>query len=186
VSLSLHRDAVREIPDLVTGSLHLVAITAEMLRADERGDRATLETLIDASLTTEWPPVDWEPHVFGFIFRQFEISPHTLGWHRYMVLHERFGMKRTLVGSIGAFPKHFGEVEMGYSTLPGYQRRGFATAAGRELVRFLFTQEGVRSVSAQTYTHLPESVKVMERCGLTYDGDGDEPHSIRYRLKKES
>jgi RimJ/RimL family protein N-acetyltransferase len=174
----------RVIPDLIVGNLHLVAITEEMLRADERGDRAALSALIGAKLTAEWPPVDWEPHVFTFIFRQFQESPHTRGWHRYMVLHERFGLKRTLVGSMGAFPKHFGEVEIGYSTLPGFQRRGFATAGAKAMVEFLFSLETVRSVSAQTYRHLPESIKVMERCGLTYDGDGDEPNTIRYRRRK--
>ena len=174
----------REIPDLVAGNLHLVAITEEMLRADERRDRSALSALIDAKLTAEWPPVDWEPHVFTFIFRQFQESPHTHGWHRYMVLHERFGLKRTLVGSIGAFPKHFGDVEMGYSTLPEFQRRGFATAAAQAMVEFLFSLEAVRSVSAQTYRHLPESIKVMERCGLTYDGDGDERDTIRYRRRR--
>jgi RimJ/RimL family protein N-acetyltransferase len=174
----------RVIPDLIVGNLHLVAITDEMLRADEGGDRAALASLIDAKLTAGWPPVDWEPHVFTFIFRQFAESPYTRGWHRYMVLQERFGWKRTLVGSIGAFPKHFGDVEMGYSTLPEFQRRGFATKAAQTMVEFLFAQESVRSVSAQTYRHLPESIKVMERCGLTYDGDGDERDTVRYRRRR--
>jgi RimJ/RimL family protein N-acetyltransferase len=72
-------------------------------------------------------------------------------------------------------------VEIGYSTLPQFQRRGIATAAAQALVDWLLTRDGVRSVSAQTFRRLPESIKVMERCGLTYDGDGDEPGSVRYR-----
>jgi RimJ/RimL family protein N-acetyltransferase len=48
-------------------------------------------------------------------------------------------------------------------------------------VEYLFTRDDVRSVSAQTYRRLPESIKVMERCGLTYDSEGDEPGMVRYR-----
>jgi RimJ/RimL family protein N-acetyltransferase len=49
------------------------------------------------------------------------------------------------------------------------------------LVEWLLGLEGVQSVSAQTYPSIPESVKVMERCGMTFVGDGDEPGTLRYR-----
>ncbi len=180
----IFRQVQREIPDMQTGPLLLVAITPAMMAADQRGDLQELARLVDAKITGEWPPSDWEPHVFDFILKQYANEPQTLGWHRYVVLVERFGFKRTLVGAAGAFPKQFGDVEIGYSTLPEFQRRGYATAAARKIVEYLFTLETVRSVSAQTYRHLPESIKVMERCGLTYDGDGDERDTIRYRRRR--
>jgi len=36
-------------------------------------------------------------------------------------------------------------------------------------------------VSAQTYPSLPESIKVMERCGMEFVGVGDDPGTVRYR-----
>jgi RimJ/RimL family protein N-acetyltransferase len=48
-------------------------------------------------------------------------------------------------------------------------------------VEWLLGLEGVRSVSAQAYLRVPESIKVMERCGMRLVGDGDEPGTVRYR-----
>jgi len=167
--------------DLRVGRLRLVAITPEMLEVEQRESAVELARLLGAKLTAEWPPLDWEPHVFAFILRQYADHPETLGWHRYVVLSDNLGLTRTLVGAVGGFPKQWGDVEIGYSTLPQFQRRGIATAAAQALVEWLLTRDGVRSVSAQTFGRLPESIKVMERCGLTYEGEGDEPGMVRYR-----
>ena len=167
--------------DLRVGRLRLVAITPEMLEVEQRESAVELARLLGAKLTAEWPPLDWEPHVFAFILRQYAEHPETLGWHRYVVLSDALGLTRTLVGAVGGFPKQWGDVEIGYSTLPQFQRRGIATAAAQALVEWLLTRDGVRSVSAQTFRRLPESIKVMERCGMAYESEGDEPGMVRYR-----
>jgi len=167
--------------DLRAGSLRLVAISAEMLRADEACDWPKLERMVRAKVTAEWPPAEWEPHVYKFILKQYEELPETMGWHRYMVLCDGLGMSRTLVGAVGAFPKPDGEAEIGYSTLPGFQRRGFATAAARAITEWLLQQEGVASVTACTFPQMSESIKVMERCGMSYAGAGDEPGTVKYQ-----
>ena len=167
--------------DLRTGPLRMVAITNAMLQAEQALDWPLLSRLLGARLTSEWPPEHWEPHVLRFILKQNDELPHTFGWHRYVVLTDALGRGRTLVGAVGAFPKAGGDVEIGYSTLPHFQRRGYATACARTLVEWLLQQEDVASVSAQTFPHLPESIKVMERCGMSYAGEGDEPGTVRYQ-----
>jgi RimJ/RimL family protein N-acetyltransferase len=87
----------------------------------------------------------------------------------------------TLSGAVGGFPKPQGDAEIGYSTLPGFQRKGYGTEAAQALVDWLLRQETVRSVSAQTFPSLPESIKVMERCGMTFVGPGDDEGTVRYR-----
>lgn len=169
------------LADLRVARLRLVAITTEMLEAEQRESSLELARLVGARLTVEWPPLDWQPHVFRFILQQYENYPDTQGWHRYVVLNDGLGLTRTLVGAVGGFPRQWGDVEIGYSTLPQFQRRGIATAAAQALVEWLLTRDGVRSVSAQTFSRLPESIKVMERCGMVYDGEGDEAGSVRYR-----
>lgn len=172
---------LRRTADLRTARLRLVAITPAMLKADEAGG-ATFELLaklLGAEVTAEWPPEHWEPHVLHFIEKQFEEEPRTRGWHRYVLLPK--GRGYTLIGAVGAFPKLEGDAEIGYSTLPAFQRQRYATEAARALVEWLLRQKDVRSVSAQTYAALPESVKVMERCGMTFVGDGDDPGTVRYR-----
>ena len=172
------------VADLKAGNLRLVAITTEMLEAEHSSDMAELGGLLRARLTTEWPPVEWEPHVYRIIQKQYDEWPDSFGWHRYVVLDGGLGRPRTLVGAIGGFPRAQGDVEIGYSTLPGFQRRGYATASAQRLVEWLLAQDGVRSVSAQTYPRMMESIKVMERCGMTFVGDGDDSGTVRYRRER--
>lgn len=170
------------VADLKAGSLRLVAITPEMMLAEQQRDleHRELRHLLGAHLTEEWPPEHWEPHVYEFILKQYEEHPETLGWHRYVLLEDA-PTQYTLIGAVGGFPKAEGDVEIGYSTLPAFQRRGYGTAAAKALVGWLLERKGVRSVSAQTFVRMPESVKVMERCGMEPVGIGDDPETVRYR-----
>ena len=175
----------RRVGDLKTARLRLVAITPAMLKADEAAD-GSLAKILDAKVTADWPPEHWEPHVYHFIQKQYEEEPRTRGWHRYVLLTEGRGsvLRHTLIGAVGAFPKLEGDAEIGYSTVPSYQRQGYATEAARALVEWLLTQKDVKSVSAQTYPSLPESIKVMERCGLTYVGPGEDDGTLRYQRRR--
>ena len=178
--------ARRDGDDLKTQRLRLVSITPAMLAADKAGSSALAKAL-GAAVTAEWPPEHWEPHVYEFIEKQYVEEPRTRGWNRYVLLPKESGWAKgyTLIGAVGGFPKAEGDVEIGYSTVPRYQRMGYGSEAARALVGWLLTQEGVRSVSAQTYPRLPESIKVMERCGMQYVGDGDDPGTVRYRRMRE-
>lgn len=175
----------RRVRDLTTQRLRLVPITPAMLKADEAAD-GSLGKMLSAEVTAEWPPEHWEPHVYHFIEKQYEDERRTRGWHRYVLLpNGRGGAKPyTLIGAVGGFPKFEGDVEIGYSTLPTYQRRGYATEAARALTEWLLTQKDVKSVSAQTYLRLPESIKVMERCGMEYVGPGEEEGTVRYQRRR--
>jgi RimJ/RimL family protein N-acetyltransferase len=166
------------IRDLKTERLRLVAITPALLKADEAGD-GTLAGMLGAEVTAEWPPEHWEPHVYHFVEKQYVEDPRTRGWHRYVVLQN--GRRSTVIGAVGGFPKPEGDVEIGYSTLPGFQRKGYGTEAARALVEWLLKQKDVRSVSAQAYPSLPESIKVMERCGMQFAGPGEDEETVRYR-----
>lgn len=168
----------RRVGDLKTARLRLVAITPAMLKADEAAD-GSLAKLLGAEVTADWPPEHWEPHVYHFIQKQYEDEPRTRGWHRYVLLPK--GSSWILIGAVGAFPKLEGDAEIGYSTVPSYQRKGYGTEGARALVEWLLTQKDVRSVSAQTYPSLPESIKVMQRCGMTYVGPGEDEGTVRYQ-----
>lgn len=171
----------RGIADLKTQRLRLVAITPAMLKADEAAD-GTLAAVLNAEVTREWPPEHWEPHVYHFIEKQYVEDPRTRGWHRYVLLPN--GRSSTLIGAVGGFPKLEGDAEIGYSTLPSFQRRGFGTEAAKALVEWLLTRKTVQSVSAQTYPRLTESIKVMGRCGMTYVGPGEDEGTVRYRRER--
>lgn len=169
--------------DIVTPRLTLVAITPEMLLSEKNGD-GRLGELIQCAVPANWPPEHWEPHVFDFLLKQLADHPEQLGWNRYVSFVPEDG-RRTLIGTLGAFSKAAGasECEIGYSILPPYEGRGFATEGARGLIDRLHRDAGIVSVIAHTFPSLPGSIRVMEKCGLVFDGEGEEAGTVRYRLQ---
>lgn len=178
----MSQEVLREI---MTSRLSLISITPEMIRCEQAGD-GRLGRLTGCTVSSAWPPEHWEPHVFVFLLRQFEEHPEQVGWHRYVGLREEDG-GRTLIGALGAFstPGRPWECEIGYGVLPDYQRRGYATEGTRALIEYLRGCEGVTSVIAHTFPALTESVRVMEKCGMRFDGEGAEAGTVRYRRDLE-
>ena len=164
--------------DIFTERLRLVAITPTMLNS-EASDSTSLSFLIKAKVPSLWPPEHWEPHVFDFIQKQYRDSPETLGWHRYVVMQSA---PATLVGTLGAFPKGRTEAEVGYSILEPWRCMGLATEGLRALIAELLKSNRLESIVAQSFPWLLPSIRVMEKCGLTLAGPGDDEGSVRYRL----
>jgi [ribosomal protein S5]-alanine N-acetyltransferase len=162
-------------PDILTERLRLVAITPRLLRAD----LSTLSQLVRADVPASWPPEHWEPHVFDLLEQQYLTTPITLAWNRYIVLR---GESPILIGSIGAFAKPEAEAEVGYSVLLPWQCRGFATESLRALLPAILQSNSVQTISAHTFPHLIASVRVLEKCGFTLIGPGQEEGTIRYQL----
>jgi [ribosomal protein S5]-alanine N-acetyltransferase len=169
--------------DIVTSRLNLITATPAIVRSEQVGDNR-LGELIECTIPTNWPLTDWEPHVFDFLLRQFDQHPDQIGWCRYVALPSSGG-SRTLIGTVGAFTKPAapGEAEIGYSVLPQFEGRGFATEAAKAIIDFLRGDERITSIIAHTFPSIPGSIKVMEKCGMTYDGDGEEAGTMRYRLR---
>lgn len=171
--------------EILTPRLALIPITPESVRAEQgaNGDFHLLSEVIGCTITREWPPIHWEPHVLTFILDQFANHPDQIGWHRYVALPDPNG-SRTLIGCLGAFAKEpFETCEIGYGILPSFEGRGYATEGTRALINHLRTDTRITSFIAHTFPSLPSSIRVMEKCGMVFDGDGEEPGSIRYRLR---
>jgi ribosomal-protein-alanine N-acetyltransferase len=169
--------------DIVTPRLSLIATTPEMLMSEKNGD-GRLGELIQCVIPANWPLKDWEPHVFDFLLAQLAEHPEQLGWPRYVSFVPPGG-RRTLIGTLGAFTKAGcpSECEIGYSILAPYEGRGFATEGVKALIDYLRGDERIESVIAHTFPSIPASIRVMEKCGMVFDGDGEEAGTIRYRLR---
>jgi ribosomal-protein-alanine N-acetyltransferase len=170
------------LDDLHTPRLALIAIMPAFLISEKLADQK-LSALIGCALPPNWPPVDWEPHVLDILLAQYERSPEQISWHRYVAFLNRDGT-RTLIGMVGAFWRETSptECEIGYSILPPYGRQGLATEAARALIQLVRRDLRVKSVIAHTFPELTGSIRVMEKCGLVFDGAGEEERTIRYRL----
>ncbi|HXC95799.1 MAG TPA: GNAT family protein [Edaphobacter sp.] len=175
---------LQECGDIVTSRLILIAITPETIQSEKTGDNR-LGELIGCTIPANWPPVDWEPHVLDFFLTLFDQHPNQIGWFRYVALPFSDGF-RTLIGTVGGGfikPEAPHEAEFGYAVLPQFEGRGFTTEAAKAMVEFFRNNERINSLIAHTFPSIPASIRVMEKCGMTYDGEGKDPGTIRYRLQ---
>ncbi len=162
------------IPDIVTPRLRLVAIVPALLRVEGE----TLGKRVGAEVPAIWPPEHWEPHVFDFFEELYSRAPYAMAWSRYVVTRTE---PSTLIGTLGGFPRTETEAEVGYSILPPWQRLGLATEGLLALMDEIRRRESVETFTAQTYPHLVASVRVLEKCGFTLAGAGDDEGTVRYR-----
>ncbi len=173
------------IQELLTPRLALIPITPSTIRIEQcaNGDFSKLGQKIGCIVHTEWPPQHWEPHVLTFMLEQFSASPDQIGWHRYVALRNLNG-SRTLIGCLGAFARNVSvsSCEIGYSILPSFERRGYATEAAEAHIHYLRHDRRITRIIAHTFPYLKGSIRVMEKCGMVFDGDGEEPGTIRYSL----
>jgi RimJ/RimL family protein N-acetyltransferase len=171
--------------DILTSRLVLIALTPESVLAEQAsaGDYRSFGTLIGCNIHPEWPPIHWEPHVFDFFLKQFSEHSEQIGWNRYVALPQTDGT-RTLIGALGAFGKKdsAGVCEIGYGILPSFEGKGYATEGMLAVIDLLRRAESVKTVIAHTFPSLQRSIRVMEKCGLTFNGTGEEEGTIRYRM----
>lgn len=169
--------------DKVTSRLRLIAITPDMLRSEQTRDGRFGE-LIGCAVPANWPPKDWEPHVHEILLRQYERYPEQVAWQRYVALTRADG-RPLLIGSVGAFWRQEAptECEVGWSILPPHEGQGLATEAARALIAIVREDARITSVVAHTFPELAGSVRVMEKCGMRFDGAGEEAGTVRYRLR---
>ena len=136
-----------------------VPATPELIDA-ERRDPAELAAALGAELPADWPPEFHDPNALRYS-REALSEPRSAGWW----LHY-FVAGPALVG-VGGFkgPPDDGAVEVGYSIVPSAQRRGYATAAVRELITS-GRERGATRVRAETLPTLSPSIRVLEKLGF--------------------
>ena len=169
---------------LQTERLELIAANREIVHAD-RYARNQLDGLLGARVPGAWPPPLNDNSTLEWILNFIDTHPGATGWSMwYFILSAPARVAVGLGGFKGA-PAEDGSVEVGYSLLEEYQRNGYATEATNELVRWAFGHPGVRQVTAETYPHLKQSIRVLEKSGFSYIGESIETLTIRFALTRE-
>jgi len=162
---------------IVTPRLRLVPATPELVDAELR-DPAEMAALIGVTVPPDWPPLHVDRDVLLWA-RERLADPISHGWLLHYIVHDG-----TLAGSCGyTGPPTDGQVEIGYSVVPSFQRRGIASEAAAGLVDEAW-RRGVVRVFAQT---LPPpdgdaSIAVLRRLGFT-DAPAREPGAAGYVLE---
>ncbi len=157
-----------------TSRLEFVPVTAELIRL-EIGNPARLGQALAAVVPAAWPPESVRDILESFV-QELEEDPNTKGFSGYYWLSTEETRRPTLIGS-GGFkgkPDADGTVEVGYSVLPEFQNKGYATEALQGLVSWALSQKSVLHVIAEAFPHNIPSVRVLTKCSFVEVGDGSE------------
>lgn len=165
---------------IATARLDLVPLTAECLAAAP-ADRETVARAVGAIVPESWPPEHYDQDSLDFMKREREENP--AAWPlRCIVLREPEPVVAGVVGCMT--PNDAGEVLIGYSVLPEYQRRGYASEALAAVMEWALRDRRVTAIVGDTYPELVASVRTMESCGLRFAGPGPEERTVRYRFER--
>ena len=172
-----------ESPRLRTTRLELVAATLPMAIA-ERDDRGSLERDYQIRLALPWPPPLNDEASLAWSISVLREANGATGWgFWYFTIPPTDESEPLLAIGNGGFkggPDALGTVEIGYSVLEEYQRRGYASEAVEALVAWAFLQRGVRRIVAETYPVLIGSIGVLLKTGFRQVGLGPEEGVIRF------
>ncbi len=166
----------------VTERLHLLPATLAHIEAELESTRA-IGRMLRADIPEGWPPGDYDRGAIHYFRERFLQDANLAGWLVwYGILLQ--GRRRIAVGAAGFFgpPNAEGEVEIGYSVVAKYRRRGVAGELVAGLMQRLSQFPEVRRVIAHTRPDNQASVRVLERLGFRCEGEGAVPDSIRYAL----
>ncbi|MBV9104293.1 MAG: GNAT family N-acetyltransferase [Candidatus Eremiobacteraeota bacterium] len=174
------RDALR----LRTERLELVAATLEMARANGN-DPAELAHLLTAALPSEWPPPLNDRESAQWLIERLSHEPSAVGWLMWFFVRED-AESRIVIGN-GGFKGRpvLGTIEVGYSIVPEFQRKGYASEAVGALLEWAFFQAPVVRVIAETLPDLVPSQRLLRKLGFRAAGAGSEAGIIRFELSKE-
>jgi RimJ/RimL family protein N-acetyltransferase len=164
---------------MITDRLELRLGTADAFRV-AIVDRQSLARVLGVNVPDSWPVEHYDDGVRDWCLASLAADPQTVWLLRYLILRET----NTLIGTCGAFQPDEKSVMIGYSILPEHRRRGYASEAAKALIEFAFAHDEIERVIADTYPELAASIGVMEKCGLTFLGDGDGERVIRYELRR--
>lgn len=170
---------------IITPRMHLVPATVELLQAELRG-AASLSAFIGAYVPADWPPLLYDQQAIRWTIDQLSRPGADGRWYtHYFVLQSRSSAPDVVVG-VGGYtgpPDPAGVVEIGYSILGAYHRKGLATEAAAGLTQNAFLK-GAKVVAAHTREADPASAGVLITNGFRLVGGDPEAGTTRFEVTK--
>jgi len=165
---------------LATARLDLVPATVARLRAELRSGAALAEAL-GARVPPEWPPDLYDRAAAEWWLVALERGDEPGCWGPYYFVLRGAEGSRVAVG-VGGFKgaPSGGAVEIGYSVLAPWQRRGLASEAVGGFLSLAFASRCVARVVAETLPELAASIAVLRRHGFAAAGPGAEAGVVRF------
>jgi RimJ/RimL family protein N-acetyltransferase len=165
--------------------LRLVAASTSLVQKDLAGpDQLALG--LGVSVPDNWPPELYDRRAMQYAAQQLaDFREHR--WSFWYLVSRR-AEEEVLVGICGfrGSPDAGGSVELGYSILSQFRNQGFATEAVGRLLAWAFSHGAIMEVSAETFPHLTQSIRVLEKNGFTLTGKGSERGVVRYAVQRSN
>jgi [ribosomal protein S5]-alanine N-acetyltransferase len=172
---------------IATPRLILLAATCETMDAAAADDPAALSRGLSVQVPGDWPPrIDDDGRMakegFKYVRDTLKRDPSLVGWWGWWVVLPE--PAPVLIGAVSTKgpPDGEGTVEVSYGIVDSHQGKGYATEAVAALVKWVRENGPVKRIVAETYPHLAASIAVMEKCGMSFLGEGSEPGTVRYAL----
>jgi 3-deoxy-D-manno-octulosonic acid kinase len=185
VGRTAETEARRPLRALESKRLTLIAASSDLIAADLAGAGVFADAL-GADVPSEWPPAFFGGSVMRAAQAQL-LNPAERGWSVWYLLDAE--TTRPAVIGMCQFkgrPDATGSVEIAYAILDRYRARGYATEAVARLIEWAFGHQNVVQVTAETLPHLRNSIRVLEKVGMTSVGAGSEHGVVRYAVRKGS
>ena len=156
---------------VLTTRLELIAATAETVSL-ELHNIEQFATALGVPVPSSWPPPLNDEGSQRWYLEMLQRHPSAVGWGLWYLIRRE--PTRELVGVAGFKGRPAdGSCEIGYSLVPSFHGSGYATEASRELIRWALSHGDVERVTSETLPDLIDSIRVMEKCGMRFIGDGN-------------
>jgi [ribosomal protein S5]-alanine N-acetyltransferase len=168
-----------------TPRLRLVPATPAHLRAGLESP-AALSDALQVDIAPSWPPELYDADAARWMLGWLESHPDDAQWGFYYFVQADVSQAIGAGGYKGA-PNDAGVVEIGYSIVPEWRRRGFAREAVDGLLAHAFSDPRVTCVIAHTLVELEPSIAVLRSAGFSFVGQGhdpQEPSAIQYEITR--
>jgi ribosomal-protein-alanine N-acetyltransferase len=170
-----------------TQRLLLQAATIDLAQAELTSLKA-FGALINSTIPSGWPTGEYDRSAQeSFLERLRQGSDQVVGWYSWYAIHTN-GASRTLIGAGGFIgpPDDSGFVEIGFSILPDWYGRGFATEMAVELIAFAFEHDRVRGIIGNTTRSNVASCRVFSHLGFVETESDPNLEEVRFVLTKAS
>lgn len=179
----MNRQAHPPLRVIESRRMTLVAATPALIASDLAG-REAFAAAINAEVPENWPPPLYGSAVMKAAMQQLE-DPAEQGWSVWYLLSRTDTPPRLLgICDFKGRPGPRGSVEISYSVLEQFRVQGYATEAVARLILWAFSHQNVVEVTAETLPHMKQSIRVMEKNGLSFAGRGAEHGIVKYALAK--
>ncbi|MGP4108485.1 GNAT family N-acetyltransferase [Virgibacillus sp. L01] len=150
------------MPHINTDRLTLVTFTVEMMRATLIGQHQ-LEEITDYKAADEYPMEDYK-QLLAYKIDRFTRCPEENEWEG-IIIHKK---DNTIMGDMGfkGGPNEEGEMDLGYSIVPSYQGKGYATEMTIAMVNWGLQQQKVNKITASCSESNIPSIRVLEKTGF--------------------